>query len=430
MATTSATEATTSQQQSLLNATIVIVVGLLATTLAQAQVLGHIPLQNLLKNELHVDRTANAAFFFYNQLPWYFKPIAGIFTDAFPFMGSRRRSYLLVATPLCAISWAALYFTPHQYSRLLWVLIVMNIFMVIMSTVVGGYMVEVAQANAGSGRLTAVRQVTQYGAAMAGGAFGGYLASVAIGVTIGSCSAISFLLFPVALLMLREQRKTVNSRELLDNAKRQFVNIGTAGTMWGAAALMALFYIAPGQQTAIFYRQQDLLHMATVAQGYTQVAQSLGGIAAAIAYGFACKHVNLRNLLFICLAGGTLGGLAYLFYNSVLMAYVCEALYGFGFVMAECALMDLAIRATPAGSEAMGFSLMISVRNLALFGTDALGSALMDKYHFSFKSLIFSNVATTAITIPLVLLLPLTVVLRKDAEPLSEAALPRAVVEE
>ena len=44
-------------------AALVIVAGVLATTLAQTQVLARLPLQNLLKNELHVDRTANAAFF-------------------------------------------------------------------------------------------------------------------------------------------------------------------------------------------------------------------------------------------------------------------------------------------------------------------------------------------------------------------------------
>ena len=51
-----------------LHAAIVIVVGILATTLAQPTTLGRIPLQNLLKNELHADRAANAAFFFWMGL--------------------------------------------------------------------------------------------------------------------------------------------------------------------------------------------------------------------------------------------------------------------------------------------------------------------------------------------------------------------------
>ncbi len=54
--------------------------------------------------------------------------------------------------------------------------------------------------------------------------------------------------------------------------------------------------------------------------------------------------------------------------------------------MAECALIDLAIRVTPKRSEGLGFSLMMSVRNLALFGSDIFGSWLLDKYHIYFSS--------------------------------------------
>ena len=49
-------------------AALVVMAGVLATTLAQTQVLARLPLQNLLKNELHADRTANAAFFFWAGL--------------------------------------------------------------------------------------------------------------------------------------------------------------------------------------------------------------------------------------------------------------------------------------------------------------------------------------------------------------------------
>src|SRR5579864_3402900 len=141
----SMTEETITQKRAetgkpLLYAAIVIVIGVLGTTLAQTQVLGRIPLQNLLKNELHADRAANAAFFFWAGLAWYFKPFAGIFTDAFPMFGSRRKSYILVSTILAVLSWFALTVMPHEYNKLLLVSIVINTFMVIASTVIGGYM--------------------------------------------------------------------------------------------------------------------------------------------------------------------------------------------------------------------------------------------------------------------------------------------------
>src|SRR5579864_8593811 len=89
------TPTTEKNSNALLYAAIVIVIGVIGTTLAQPQVLGRIPIQNLLKNELHEDRAANAAFFFWIGLAWYFKPFVGIVTDAFPIFGTRRKSYIV-----------------------------------------------------------------------------------------------------------------------------------------------------------------------------------------------------------------------------------------------------------------------------------------------------------------------------------------------
>jgi BT1 family len=112
----------------------------------------------------------------------------------------------------------------------------------------------------------------------------------------------------------------------------------------------------------------------------------------------------------------TFANLGYLFYSSLGRARAIEGLNGFGYTLAELALMDLAVRATPAGSEGLGFSIMISVRNLALFGTDWFGASLMDRYHLPFDLLVVLNSATTSIAVPLVFLLPRAIVAHKDAE--------------
>jgi hypothetical protein len=202
--------------RALVYAAIVIVAGVLATTLAQTQVLARLPLQNLLKNELHVDRTANAAFFFWAGLAWYLKPFAGILTDAFPLFGSRRKSYILVSATLAALSWLVLIVTPHEYRKLLFVVIVINTFMMVTSTVVGGYMVETAQANSGSGRLTALRQFVQQACWIVNGPAAGYLASIAFGWTAAACGGVMFMLVPVTILFLREQRQRSDPRHFLE----------------------------------------------------------------------------------------------------------------------------------------------------------------------------------------------------------------------
>ena len=125
--------------------------------------------------------------------------------------------------------------------------------------------------------------------------------------------------------------------------------------------------------------------------------------------------LNLKSLLVICLFNAAAATLGYLFYSSVANARFITFFEGWGFTLAELALMDLAVRATPAGSEGLGYSLMISVRNLSLFGTDWLGSVMLDHYHVKFSALVWANAATTIVTIPLALFLPAVLTRTRDA---------------
>ena len=407
-------------------AAILIVVGVLATTLAQPGVLSAIPFRNLLKNELHASRSETSAFIFLSGIAWYFKPLAGIFTDAFPIFGTRRRSYLLISTVLATLAWIGIIFTPHEYNALLWVAIVINLFMVIASTVIGGYMVEVARANAGSGRLSAIRNITSAVVGVIQSPAGGILANIAFGWTAGLSGAVMFLLFPATLLLLKEERRRTDTREVLANAGRQLSNIAGARTLWAAAGLTLLFFIAPGFGTALFYKQQDELHMTTVGQGVLGLVSSVGALTSPFVYIWACRRLNLRRMLLLCLGASTLTVLFYTtyFYNSVAHARLIEGVNGFTSALAEVALMDLAVRATPVGSEGLGFSLMVSVRNLAIFGTDTLGSLMLDKWHLPFNLLVLGNAGTTLLTLPLVMLLPGVLVRGKDAEVLTEEPAP------
>jgi len=399
--------------KALTNAAIVIAVGAFATSLAQPQILAGIPLENLLKNELHVNRAANAAFFFWASIAWYFKPLVGIFTDSFPLFGTRRKSYLLISTIVAVLLWTGLYFTPHEYHRLLWVTALINVSMVVASTVVGAYMVEIAQAFSGSGRLAAVRNVVEQLCLIVSGPVAGFLASITFGYTAALCGGVMFLIVPVTLIFLREP--FAKSTQLpLGKPIEEIKRIAKARYVWAAAGLMALFYMAPGLTTALFYKQQNDLHMDTQAQGSLQLIGAVAGITGAVAYGFVCRKLNLRLLLLSGLGLATLASLGYLFYSSLGNATKIEAFNGFCYAMAELSLMDLAIRATPSGSEAFGFSLLMSVRNFALFGTDWFGSSLIERFHWSFNSVVLADAATTAIAVPLIFLLPEILVRRRD----------------
>jgi predicted MFS family arabinose efflux permease len=412
--------------RALLLAAVVIAVGVLSTTLGQTHVLARIPLQNLLKNTLHVDRSGNAAFFFWLIFPWYFKPLIGVLVDAYPLFGSRRRSYLMLGCASASLAWLALILTPQRYGALLGVGLVINTAMVVGSTVVGGYMVEAARASSGAGRLTSVRNFVEQVSILIAGAAGGLLASIPFGWTALTCGSIVFLIVPVAWWLLREAPAPRAAPRLLRDAGAQCRAIARARYLWAEAGLAGLFYFAPGTQTAIFYLQQNELHMSTGTQGYLTFLQGLFGVVGAILYGtWACRRLSLRTLLVLCLALGAAGNLAYLFYSSFLRAQFIDSFYGITFVLAEVALMHLAVQATPAGSEAFGFALMMSVRNLGLFGADWFGAWLLDRYHVSFHALVIANGATSLLAVPLVLLLPAALVQvrdRRERGPMPEPA--------
>ncbi|MGH9738936.1 MAG: MFS transporter [Candidatus Acidiferrales bacterium] len=413
------------RKRELLYAVIVVFIGISAVTLAQFQAIGLIPLKNLLKNELHEDRAATAAFFFWMQFAWYFKPFFGIITDAFPFLGTRRKSYMIVGAVLCVGCFISLLFVPHRYNALLMICVAINIFMVLSSTAVGGFMTEKAQELRASGRFSAIFQIAYQMAGVIGGPVGGLLGALAFGWTAAAGGGIMFLIIPMAIFFLKEKHRRVDSKKLLNEAGKQLKKVASAKTMWAAAGFSALFYCAPGIQTALFYRQQDVLHMTTEQQGFMLFLNGIFGVVTATIYGsYLCKRWNLRTLLLCCIILGAVSQMLYALYNSMHAAYIIESLWGLGWSSADMALCDLYMRATPSGSEGLGFSLMVSVRNLSLFGADALGAKAMDAYHIHFSTMAISNGAISLIAIPFIFFLPGVIVDHKDLSAQAEALPP------
>jgi predicted MFS family arabinose efflux permease len=411
-------------RRELLYAFLVVFLGITAVTLSQQNAIGLVPLKNLLKNELHEGKSATAAFFFWLGIAWYFKPFFGIFTDAFPCFGTRRKSYILMGSVLSIACFVGLIFTPHRYAPLLAMCVAVNVFMVVTSTAVGGYMTEKAQALQASGGFASIFQVAYQTAGVVGGPLGGVLAGMAFGWTNVTSAAIMLLPIPAAIFFLKEKRIQVNSEKLLGDARKQLTKIARAKTMWAAAGFSFLFYFAPGIQTALFYRQQDALHMSTAQQGLMLFLNGGFAMLTATIYGaWATKRWALRKLLFWCILVGALAQMCYAFYDSMAQAYVIESLWGLGWAAADMALTDLYMRATPAGSEALGFALMVSVRNLSLFGADWLGAKAMETYHLQFSSMAIANGAVSLIALPLVFLLPGIIVDQKD-RPAKAATIP------
>jgi MFS family permease len=400
---------------------LIIVFGIFASTMPQPQALGKLPLQFLLKNDVQVTREQMAAFFFWCGLAWYLKPFAGILTDAFPFFGTRRRHYLLFSSVLTALSWIGMSFLPHTYGALLFGAMVVNLFMVMASTVTGAFLVEAGQRMGATGRLTALRMFVSNLCALIQGPLGGLLATAGFAWAAGVNGALALTIFPIAYIFLKEPRAAQErSSVVLQNAGQQLKTIIRSKNLWMALLFIALFYFSPGFSTPLFYKQTDELHFSKQAIGNLGVFGGGFAILAAVLYGQLIKRVHIRVLLFIGVAVAAAGTLLYLFYSTWTRALFIESQNGFFFGFAELAILDLAARATPKGCEGLGYSLMLSIRNVALFGADVVGSYLAD-HNWPFVNLVYLNAGTTAIVLILLPLLPAALMRSRDTAP-SEAS--------
>jgi hypothetical protein len=409
------------EKRNLLPMGLIIVFGIFASTMPQPQALGKLPLQFLLKNDVHVTREQMAAFFFWCGLAWYLKPLAGILTDAFPFFGTRRRYYLLFSSALTALSWVGMNFLPHDYGSLLFGAMTVNLFMVMSSTVIGAFLVEAGQSMGATGRLTALRMLVSNFCGLIQGPLGGLLSTVGFMWATGANAAFALTIFPIAYIFLKEPRAAQSrSSVVFHNASRQLKTILASKNLWMALLFVALFYFSPGFSTPLFYRQTDELHFSKQAIGNLGVFGSAFAILASILYSQLIKRLNIRLMLLIGVVTAAAGTLLFLFYSSWNRAVLIESQNGLFFGFAEVALIDLAARATPKGCEGLGYSLILSIRNVALFGADVVGSYLVD-HKWPFSNLVFLNAGTTAIVLVLVPFLPAVLMQSKDA-PLTRAS--------
>jgi MFS family permease len=399
---------------------LIIVFGIFASTMPQPQALGKLPLQFLLKNEVHVTREQMAAFFFWCGLAWYLKPFAGILTDAFPFLGTRRRHYLLFSSVLTALSWIGMSFLPHTYEALLIGATALGLFMVMASTVTGAYLVEAGQRLGATGRLTALRMLVSNFCTLIQGPLGGLLATAGFMWATGANAVMALTIFPIAYIFLKEERAVqLRSSIVFQNAGQQLKTILRSKNLWMALLFIGLFYFSPGFSTPLFYKQTDELHFSKQAIGNLGVFSGGFAILAAIAYGQLIKRVHIRFMLFIGVATAAAGTMLYLFYSNWTRALFIESQNGFFFGLAEVTILDLAARATPKGCEGLGYSLMLSIRNVALFGADVVGSYLAD-HNWPFANLVYLNAGTTAIVLVLLPLLPGVLMRSKDITPSKE----------
>ena len=395
----------------------VISAGIFVTGFGWPGILGRLPFSLLLKNQLHLPAQKVATFWAIATFAWYIKPLVGFVCDAYPLFGTRRRGYLLTGTLLAALFWLTFALVPRGYGSFVLVMTALNLAMVAVSTVVGGLQVEVAQRYGATGRLASLRTALEGVMDLLAGPVGGFLAVCAFGWTAAAGAGVMLSFLPVVVWFYREPRGALSNVDVWATARSHLKTILRSRAMWATTGLLFLVYLAPGFQTPMLYYQQDVLKFDPRFIGFLQLLGGAGGIIGAAAYGYICRRLSLRVSLIAGIVLNAVCTLFYLRYDSALAAALIDGSAALLGTLASLPLYDLAARAAPDGVESFAFSLMMSIRNIAIFAiSNVVGSYLYGEYHVGFKQLVWVNAGSSAAVLLFVPLLPRALLAAREGE--------------
>jgi len=243
---------------------------------------------------------------------------------------------------------------------------------------------------------------------------GALLATRAMGYSAAAAAVPLFMLFFLALFFYKEKPVARKDPRVWKNVVEQLKVAVKAKSLWFAAGLLFLVQFAPGFQTPLMFYQTDNLHFSEKFISLLTLVDAVAGAAGAFFYVYFCRRFSLRQLLYGAVFVTGALSLLYLFYDDKVSALMIEAVYCFVYNLAQLPLYDLAARATPKGSEAVGYSVIMSVWNWGLFFSDLLGSALYQNYGLTFKNLVWVNAGTTVLVLFAVPFLPSLLVDNKE----------------
>jgi len=392
--------------------------GIFATTFSQVGVIGLYPFRFLFNN---LTTTRLSLFTQLANLPWNVKIFAGLVADSFPILGTRRRLYLLFSAAAAALLWLAVGITRPLYWPLLGMAILMNLALVFASTVSGGLLVEAGQEHGATGRLSSLRVVSMNIAAF-GVPLGALLAGRALGETALIAAVPLILLTFITAWLLREPPTARRDPRICGALSGQLRACFRSRMLWAAAGLLFLVQFAPGLSTPLFKYQTKTLGFGEGFIGLLTLIDALFGTLGALFYSYFCQRWPLRLLLYLSIGSTAALSMIYMGYNGRKSAIAIEMVYSFWVYLAQLPLFDLAARATPKGSEALGYSIIISAWNWGLSVSDPLGSFLFDKagkylgMAAAFKHLVWINAATTALVLIAIPFLPRVLVDRREQE--------------
>ena len=374
----------------------------------------------MLKDQLHLTADQVSNFRLLTGIPTYLVFIFGFIRDTWNPFGRRDRGFLMIFAPITALVFAWLAVSPLTYWGLFAGMLVAMITTRFVRASFQGLMALLGQEKLMSGRLTVVWQVVEsIPAALA--AFGGAWVAAhlqpsqtfLIVAVIAALVGVVAIWKPAAVFKGTYDKPLARGATLGGDIKRLFKH----RAVYPAVLCLFLFQFAPGSNTPLLYYLTDKLHASREVYGIYNAGFVVGFIPVFFLYGWLCKRVALKHLLF----WGTVVTIPQMIPLALIHSATAAMWLGLPIGamggIAAAAYYDLAMRSCPSGLQGSLMMLADSFFQLSYRGGDWIGSRIYESSPtHGFLYCVLATSAVYALILPVLLLVPKNLISTADGQ--------------
>ena len=312
-------------------------------------------------------------------------------------------------------------FSPLSYVGLYVGMFLAMLFFRFISAAYQGLMALVGQEKLMSGRLSVlwniVGSIPYVAAALASGYISDHLnpeSTFLLAAGFAACIGLLGFWKPRSVFSHAYDKPQAKVTNLAGDVKRLLRH----RAVYPAVLIMLLWSFAPGANTPLQYYLTNKLHAPDAVYSYYNGIFVAAFIPTFLMYGFLCKKVVLKGLLW----WGTIIAVPQMiplaFIHSADLALILAVPIGLMGGIATAAYYDLAMRSCPPGLQGTLMMLVDGVYALSARGGDLLGAAIYNSSPtHGFLYCVIATTAVYALILPLILLVPKELIATADGEP-------------
>lgn len=389
----------------------------------------------ILKDYLHATPEQVANFRLIIGIPLYLAFCFGFARDLWNPLGLRDRGFLLVFGTSAAAVFLWLGWNPLTYGgTLVGMLLIMVSFAFVLAAF-QGLIALVGQEQLMSGRLAALWNIFSTTPDAFGAFAAGYVAEHlpphrTFLVAAGLCFLIALygLWKPRAVFTHAYDQPLARGTTIVGDIRR----LVRHRAIYPAVLIFFMFQFSPGSNTPLQFYLTDVLHASDAAYANFQALFLLGFLPAYALYGYLCRRMPLRRLLWLGILVTVPQMMPLAFIDSAAQALWLAPLMGLLGGVAYCAIIDLAMRSCPPGLQGTLMMMTAGAYELSWRGGDLLGAWIYASNPL--HGFLYCALATTAVyalILPVLLLVPGEVTATADGErnPIAEAEVTAEVSE-